>query len=371
MIKNLLTIVLLFVFLSGQSQVNDYFDDIKKTFDKKNQKDLSKISKEIIKAQSLEGAAQQAFVSGDFKKALSKSKKISEIYKKNYRELFLIYKGKLNKLTKEIEGKNKTYIADLIQKAKKSYSEAISQRHLANKEKDSKTAYELYKSAHQNEVDAIGFQSSSFGIINGWIKEEIEVVEEENYSLENNFDNSATENFQVKQFSNDEASKPENYSFNKEKQIEQNLFSEEELIVNSTEDNNSNISGKINDSGGNTIEVNTGYVNSDNNYNFGNSNSSGYSSSNNQSNYSSGGTEFRIQIGTSILPANESQISRLNSTNLAVNTYKSKVYYKYTIGNFASFEEAKNYKNAYGLSKTYITKYENGREVKFYMGDSQ
>ncbi len=354
MIKNLLTIVLLFVFLSGQSQVNDYFDDIKKTFDKKNQKDLSKISKEIIKAQSLEGAAQQAFVSGDFKKALSKSKKISEIYKKNYRELFLIYKGKLNKLTKEIEGKNKTYIADLIQKAKKSYSEAISQRHLANKEKDNKTVYELYKSAHQNEVDAIGFQSSSFGIINGWIKEEIEVVEEENYSLENNFDNSATENFQVKQFSNDEASKPENYSFNKEKQIEQNLFSEEELIVNSTEDNNSNISGKVNDSGGNTIEVNTGY-----------------SSSNNQSNYSSGGTEFRIQIGTSILPANESQISRLNSTNVAVNTYKSKVYYKYTIGNFASFEEAKNYKDAYGLSKTYITKYENGREVKFYMGDSQ
>lgn len=368
MIKNLLTAVLLFVFLSGQAQMNEYFDDIKKTFDKDLQKDLAKIKKGILSGEKLEGAAQQASVSGNFKKAVSKSKKISGIYEKNYRNLFLMYETKLDKLSKEMQGDMQTYIADLLRKAKKSYSDAIADRHLANKEKDNKIAYELYESAHKNEVDAINNQSRSFGVINGWIKDDISIPEEENFSLENNFDNSATENFTVKKFSDKEASNPENYSFNKEKQIEQNLFSEEELVVNSDGNENTVHTGKVND-GNNEVVVNTNYSDD-----YSNTNStSDYSNNNssNQNNYASSGAEYRIQIGTSILPANESQISRLNSTDLTVNTYKSNVYYKYTIGNFATFEEAKNYKNAYGLSKTYITKYENGREVKFYMSDSQ
>ncbi|MCF6365622.1 MAG: hypothetical protein L3J35_05405 [Bacteroidales bacterium] len=323
MIKNILTILLLLTCLSAEAQLNEHFKEIKKTFSKGKQEDLSKISKQIKEAQPL-------FSSADF----SKNEKAAGIFQENYRKLFLLYEKKLEKISKDAEGQMGSYVDYLLNEAKNSFRMSISDRVFAGEEKEKKTANELYKSAHQNEIDAIDFQSRAFGIINGWVTEDM-TIPETNYSLEEEYDNTVTENFDVKYFSVSNASLPENYSFNR---------------VN-TNSGNTEVSYDVNY----TDNIN----NSDNTY------------TNNYNNNVSKGTEFRIQIGTSILPANDSQISRLNPTELSVKTYKSKVYYKYTIGSFATFQEAKNYKNAYGLTETYITEYKDGKEVKFYYKELQ
>jgi hypothetical protein len=208
-----------------------------------------------------------------------------------------------------------------------------------------KVAFELLKSAHKNEVEAIDLQSRAFAVINGWINEDFK-VEKESYTYEDVYDNAITDNFKVKDFTESEMSLPDNYSFNKK-------------VVNEVvgiQENNSNVVSNYS----NNSDVENNY--SDNTY-------SDNTRSNNISENSIDGTEFRIQIGVSILPASKSQIDKLNSTDLEVKTYKSEVYYKYTIGQFASYKEAKSYKNAYGLAKTYITEYKNGKEVKFYYKD--
>ncbi len=312
MLKNLLTIVLLFIISSAQSQLNEYFNEIKNTYEKDKQEELTKISQKIKEAQIL-------FISAD----IAKMKKASAIFQENYRELFFIYDLKLEKISKESQGKIGDYINYLLFEAKNSFRISISDRVSAGKEKDEVISSELLKTAHQNEIDAINFQSRVFGVINGWITEDL-TVPVTNYSLEDNYDNSFTDNFDDKYFSVNNASLPGNYSFNR---TTQNYETSTDIVY----------SDKIDDSDYN----NKAFV----------------------------GTEYRIQIGTSILPAVKSQTDRLNSTDLKVKTYKSNVYYKYTIGSFKSFQEAKNFKNAYGLSKTYITEYKNEKEVRFFMKD--
>ncbi len=314
MIKNLLTILLLLFYLSAQSQLNGYFDEIKDTYEKDKQEKLTKISISIKEAQIL-------FTSAD----LSKMEKASKIFQENYRELFFIYGQKLEKLSEESESKIGAYVNYLLYEAKNSFRISISDRVFAGQEKDNLISTELLKTAHQKEIDAIDFQSRAFGVINGWITENL-TIPETNYNLEESFDNSFTDNFDTKYFSINDASLPENFSFN-------------ETHLNK--------------------ETSTDIVYSDK-----------IENSDNESK-ASVGHEYRIQIGTSILPAVKSQIDRINPTDLQVKTYKSQVYYKYTIGSFASFQEAKNYKNAFGLSKTYISEYKNGREVKFYKKDFQ
>ncbi len=312
MLKNLLTIVLLFIISSAQSQLNEYFNEIKNTYEKEKQEELAKISKNIIEAQIL-------FISDD----IAKMEKASAIFQENYRALFLIYERKLEKISKESEGKIGNYINYLLFEAKNSFRISISDRVSAGKEKDEVISIELLKTAHQNEIDALDFQSRAFGVINGWITEDLNIPTG-NYSLEDRSDNSVTDNFDVKYFSVNNVSLQGNYSFNKSTQ---NYRTSTDIVYSDKIDN------------------------SDYNINV------------------SVGNEYRIQIGTSILPAVKSQTDRLNSTDLNVKTYKSKVYYKYTIGSFKSFQEAKNFKNAYGLSKTYIAEYNNGKEVKFFMKD--
>ena len=312
MLKNLLTIVLLFIISSAQSQLNEYFNEIKNTYEKDKQEELTKISQKIKEAQIL-------FISAD----IAKMEKASAIFQENYRELFFIYDIKLEKISKESQGKIGDYINYLLFEAKNSFRISISDRVSAGKEKDEVISLELLKTAHQNEIEAIDFQSRAFGVINGWITEDL-TVPVINYSLEDNYDNSFTDNFDDKYFSVNNASLPGNYSFNR---TTQNYETSTDIVY----------SDKIDDSDYN----NKAFV----------------------------GTEYRIQIGTSILPAVKSQTDRLNSTDLKVKTYKSNVYYKYTIGSFKSFQEAKNFKNAYGLSKTYITEYKNEKEVRFFMKD--
>lgn len=343
--KHLLTLFLIFfIAYSSNAQMNEYFNDIKATFKIDKQKNLVGIAENIKNAETKDADAQQKFTSGDSSKGLSESKKVAKIYSENYRTLFLMYEDKLKLISKDVEGDKAEYVTYLNNEAKNSFRKSISERLEALKEDKEKLAFELLNSAHKNEQDAIDFQSRAFGVINGWIKEDFK-IDHPSYKCDEVFDNSTTDNFKVKDFTETELSKPDNYTFNK-------------AVVNTENEENVNVENSLN----NNSEIeNSDNTNIENSYSD--------NTNNENSNYSTTGTEYRIQIGVSILPATESQIKRLNSTDLEVKTYKSKVYYKYTIGQFASYQEAKSYKNAYGLAKTYITEYKNGKEVKFYFKD--
>lgn len=75
------------------------------------------------------------------------------------------------------------------------------------------------------------------------------------------------------------------------------------------------------------------------------------------------GITYRIQIGTSRIPASRNQKNKMNKTNLKVQTFKSLNIYKYTIGDFSTYNEALNLKKSKGLRKCFIVKYRNGKEV--------
>ncbi|MCD4791862.1 MAG: hypothetical protein K8R54_01415 [Bacteroidales bacterium] len=326
--RYLLTFILLISFFSGYSQDNEYFDDFKNVFDKEKQENISKIVEKIKEAQAIETKADKLLASKDTTKSLSVIEKASGIYETEYRDLYMLFDEMLTGLSKELEGDKKTYTDNLLQGARNSFRLSIANRLSASEVKEEKLSYELYISAHSNEADAVNMQCRAFAIITGRSNEEITVVNTD-YSITENYDNSATENFNVRSFTVENVNLPENFNYNTTDIVYT------DLVENGDNKTNNNITPD---------NVNT---------------------------YSGEGNEYRIQIGTSIIPANETQINRLNKTDLSVKTYKSKIYYKYTIGSFASFKEAKNYKNAYGLSETYITEYRNNKEVKFYFRDFQ
>ena len=329
MIKHLLLYILLISFFSGYSQSNEYFNDFKNIFDKDKQENISKTVNKLIEAELIENDAGKLLSSGDTSKSLKMIEKASNIYESEYRVLYMMFDEKLIGLSKELEGNKKEYADNLIYDIRNSFRLSIANRLSAGVEKEEKLAYELYISAHSSETDAINMQCRTFAIITGRINEEMKVVDVDNeYSLKETFDNSVTDNFNDRSFVIRNVSFPENFNYHKTD------IAYTDLIKNSEyQRNNSN--------------------------------------SNHTNTYSGHGSEYRIQIGTSIIPANESQVNRLNNTDFDVKTYKSKIYYKYTIGSFTTFQEAKNYKNAYGLSDTYITEYKNNREVKFYFRDFQ
>ena len=326
--KYLLTFILIIFFLSGYSQDNEYFDDFKKVFDKEKQENISRIVEKIKEAQAIETKADKLLVSKDTTKSLNMIEKASGIYEVEYRDLYMLFDEVLTGLSKELEGDKKTYTDNLLQGARNSFRLSIANRLSAGEVKEEKLAYELFVSSHSNEMDAINTQCRAFAIITGRSNEKI-IVKDTNYSLTDIYDNSATENFNVRSFTVENVNLPENFNYNTTDVVYT------DLIENDVNKTNNNITPD------------------------------------NVNNYSGEGNEYRIQIGTSIIPANETQKNRLNKTDFSVKTYKSKIYYKYTIGSFASFQEAKNFKNAYGLSETYIVEYKNSKEVKFYYRDFQ
>lgn len=326
MIRHLLLYILLISFFQGYSQSNEYFNDFKNIFDKDKQENISKIVNKFIEAKLIENDAAKLLSSGDTSKSLNMIEKVSDIYESEYRVLYMMFDEKLIGLSKELEGNKKAYADNLLYDIRNSFRLSIANRLSAGVEKEEKLAYELYISAHSSEKDAINMQCRTFAIITGRINEEMKVVDvADEYTLEETFDNSVTDNFNNRSFVIRNVSFPENFNYKKTD------IAYTDLIKDSDNQNNN-------------INPNT---------------------------YSGQGNEYRIQIGTSIIPANESQVNRLNNTDFDVKTYKSKIYYKYTIGSFATFKEAKNYKNAYGLSDTYITEYKNNKEVKFYFRDFQ
>ncbi len=327
MLKLLFSTLLIFNVLLTNSQTNKYFDDIKKSFENKTQVDLTKISEALKRAQKDFDAGQKFYTSKEISKSLASYKKSSGIFAENYRNLFTIYENKLNGLIKESEGNKKNYFEKKMQHAKNYFSSSIYNRLASKKEKDENAAVNFLKESHKDEMIAIDDLSEIFALINGWETSDY-VVKKTDYTLNQVFENKNTAEYQERSFAVNDPELVNGFKFNN--QI--------------TENGGSKMNRVNNNIGNSDITV---------------SNSSGFSKS----------SEFKLQIGTSILPANDSQIKRLNKTNLPVNTYKSKVYYKYTIGSFSSFQEAKNYKNAYGLSNTYIVEYNNGKQVKLYMKD--
>ncbi|NOZ35952.1 MAG: hypothetical protein GXO80_11715 [Chlorobi bacterium] len=337
MLRFIFSVIFIFSVFVGYSQTNKYFDDIKKTFDDKTQNELIKISKELKNAKKNFETGEK-FSAENISKALAISKKASAVFAENYRNLFMIYENKLTDLIKDADGKQKVYFEKKMQDAKNGLSSAIYDRLAAKKEKDDKKAYALLNRSHKDEISAIDDLSEIFALINGWETSNY-VVEKENYKTEETYKNTHTTDYQARNFVVNDPNLENNYKFNRQ-------FSGND---------NNNTSG-----------------------NLANANSStNYNTSRNNNNYSltdSGrgkAHEFKIQIGTSILPASSAQIKQLNKTDLPVDVYKSKVYYKYTVGNFSDFQEAKNFKNAYGLSDTYIVEYKNGKQVKLYIHDIQ
>ncbi len=326
MIKYLLSISLFISVLYADAQTNEYFDDIKKTFDKNGQNELNSVLKALKTAQKSFDEGEKLFSSKEISKALVKSKKASEIFKDNYRSLYTLYDNKLTSLINEKEGNKKTYFQKKMQDAKNYYRVAIYNRLKGGEEKEAATVFDLLKAAHQNEILAFDVLSNVFAVINGWETTDY-VVKENNYNPEEVFVNTNTKNFNTRSFSVNDPSLESSFTFNRQ------------LVANN---DNSAVSS-----------------------NYNNNNQTNASVSNSPEH------DFRIQIGTSILPANEMQLKRLNKTDKPVSTYKSRIYYKYTVGSFSEFQEAKNFKNAYGLSNVYIVEYKKGKEVKFYMKDYQ
>ncbi len=327
MIKYLLSVLFIVNVFFLNAQTNKYFDNIKKTFDKKGQEELKNVAKALATAQKSFNEAEKLFSSKEISKAVSKSKKASSVFEENYRKLYMLYNDKLTSVIKDTEGKQKAYYQKKLQDAKNYYRVAIYNRLKAGEEKEDKTVYDLLTESHKNELLAIDVLSGMFAVINGWETTDYK-TEEADYNPKESFVNTNTDNYKGRSFSVNDPSLESSFKINYQV---------------TADNNNSDIS-----SNNNTYE------------NRSNTNISG-----------STGHEYKIQIGASILPANEQQLKRLNKTDKPVSTYKSRVYYKYTIGNFSDFQEAKNFKNAYGLKNVYIVEYKNGKEVKLYMKDYQ
>ncbi len=326
--KYLFFILFLFTALVLNGQNNKYFDDIKKTFDKKSREELTNASKAIKNAQKDFNAAEKLFSGKQISKALSKSKSASSIFKNSYRTIFTVYEKKLTSLIDKTDGDKREYLNRLMQDSKSNFRLSIYNRLKAGELKDEKEAYELLKTAHQKEIEAIDGLSTVFALLNGWETADYSVMKDD-YTADNTFENNNTEDFDTRSFSVNDPALQSGYKFNHK-------------IITTDGNENSEVVGNSDD------YSNTGV------------------------NYQPTGNvkhEFRLQIGASILPANESQLKRLNKTDLPVKTYKSNVYYKYTVGSFKDFQEAKNYKNAYGLTDVYIVEYKDGKEVKVYLRD--
>jgi hypothetical protein len=327
------------VCIVSYSQTDEFFNEFKGTFAKSIQTDIDKVVQEIKFSDEKFKEADQLFDSGDISKSLGISKKCSNVFETDYRELFMLFDGKITEMLKDIEGDKNVYCTRLLSEARNLFRLSISQRLSADNEKIDKTAYTLYSSAHENEVKAINSLSHNFAVISGKIVEDLSLKEEDVKLFSEQFDQSVTDDFVSRSFTVKAIDLPTNFSFN-----------------NQTDQINTDDSQTNTENGYQPDHITVHYNKIEN----GNKNSG-----------TTLGHEFRIQIGTSILPANDWQLKQINPTNMEVNTFKSKIYYKYTVGSFPSFQEAKNYKNAYGLKATYIVEYNKGVEIKFYYGDVQ
>jgi hypothetical protein len=354
MYRYLLLIFLFFSSIVLNAQKDEFFGEFKSIFDAEIQADIDKTLAEIKKAELGVEESEKLFASGNLSKALGIIGKSSDVFESDYRELFILFNEKVSEMQKASDGEINEYSAYLISQAGNYFRMSIAQRLTADKDKNDSTAFDGYLLSHQNEVKAIDVLSHTFAVITGRVVEEPDIPEIILPYSVSRYENSVTQNFIPKSFAVKNAQLPINYD-----QI--NILYPQDPNYTDNQTSNPENSGN----GHKTIHNNK----TNNNYN--NSTNNNHSNSNIHGSESTMGHEFRIQIGISILPANDWQLKQINKTELQVKTYKSNIYYKYTVGSFADFQEAKNYKNAYGLNDTYIVEYNKGVEVKFYYGNIQ
>jgi len=75
------------------------------------------------------------------------------------------------------------------------------------------------------------------------------------------------------------------------------------------------------------------------------------------------GTRYRIQVSAVTKPATTDDIKKMNPSPKEVQINKVGNYYKYTIGSFATPEEAEKFIKQYNL-KGFVVKYMDGKESK-------
>jgi len=304
----------------------EYFDEFKNSLNKDLKENISDAEKDIKSADGFYKQAESILSSKDISAGLKLLKKSSDIFVTAFRAVYTSFGENLANLSENTEGQKKDYADYMIYDAGNYFRKSIADRMYADKEKIESDAVDLYISAHTNEVKAVYTQCHLFAVLTGMLQDDLTIPNTE-YSETEVFDNSVTDNFHNHDFTVKNVDMPEIYNYH-----------QTEIVYVDPDENGNHSNTQVYDPNTN-VDVK--------------------------------GTEYRIQIGTSIIPANEIQINRLNNTDLPVKTFKSVLYYKYTIGGFKSFHEAKNFKNAYGLNNTYIVKYLDGKEVKLYLKDIQ
>jgi hypothetical protein len=302
-----------------------FFNEFKQSLNEEYKSEIDEIEDDLLSAGGLHNKGKELLINNDTSGGLKLYRKASDLFTGNYRIVYTAFRKGLDDLSLSLTGQKKEYVDYMKYLADDYFRKSIADRFYAEKSSIDSQAVELFSNAHLNEFRAVTTQCRTFAIITGRLESNYEIPGE-NISKPGVFNNSVTDNFEEHNFTVKGVSMPKTFTY---------------------------------------YRTDIVYVDADENGN----NSKNVTNNNTHSVDNKEQTEYRIQIGTSILPANQGQISRLNSTDLEVKTYKSEVYYKYTIGSFSTFQEAKNFRNAFGLSNTYIVKYKSGNEVQLYLRD--
>ncbi|MEA2042848.1 MAG: hypothetical protein U9N85_09885 [Bacteroidota bacterium] len=402
-------IFLAFIFLFSTINTHAQISDVSEFLNSENdKKEYAKTSKSISKGNLLFEEAQS--ISRASKK-FKKLKKASKYFNKAYRAQFDILASYTHEFEHESEGEKQKKLKELNYFASEKLSLAIGYRREAV-EADKSQAVSLYQKAHRMDIEAKDILLKAFGVY--YEKSDYSMTEEDPYTIgaveirkeykqkdfaENGFkviekDENGTvyapeDNLIAEEGSSGSVNNDEEYSYSVQiaasrKKFNTNYFSRkypklgkinQEFYVGyyrytfgeyssystaSEQKRNCGVKGAFVVAYKNKKRLkNVKYVlASPNEQNL------TYNSNSSENNETQAGEEYRIQIGISRLPAHKSQLSKMNKTNKKVMVWKSPNFYKYTIGSFESYREAKNFKNANGLKEAFIVRYKNGSEVK-------
>ncbi len=410
------------IFVSAQTE--DLDAKIKSEFSKEQLSVLKDADNNIKKANVYVAQADKLKASKP-KKALKLHKKAAKLYNKYYKISYNLRKKKLEELREKSDDIKETAFDFLYQEAVNSYREAVSQRIKAENAKNKKEALAFYEAAKLSNEKSYDYQDESFAVYFDLTDfEQYSAVKDYTEEAVTNGKNQTSNNTDTEdvQFTDDSFSTDETYtvaeltSGKPDTDIAENSKSDASLynsdvifkiqIAASTKPMSQTAlkrkynKGKIEHEkdgvyhkyvvgkysnykdaynakqnmavpGAFVVAYKNGVrVNSPSEFKQIVPEKSNTVSNNlpttevSDTSNNSEGIEYRIQLATSRLPASKKQIADLNPTDLEVKIYKSKVYYKYTVGSFKSKTEARNYINAFGLEKVIIVKYKNNREIK-------
>lgn len=302
-----MAIIVVFIWNITYAQAEQSDEKIRHLFNPKVWSSIEDAQNEILKADAyIKNSA------GDkIKKSLKAHKKAAKIYTRYYEILYNTGKEKLVELSENSETMKNSFDS-LFSEAADRYRTAGSLRLKARKKKDASEAVKLYESARKNNIGAAEIQKESFAV---YFK-----------TLANGFDS-------------DQA------------KVKSDTISEMPETGTSVKQNYTGESGDYRK---------TEEVNAENENNV----QSGRADNKREETAQPGEVEYRLQIAASWLPAGKEQLKEMNPTTLDVKVYKHKRLYKYTIGSFKTPEEAKHYKNAFGLKNAIVVKYKNGKEIR-------